>query len=503
MLFTGEALYSQITFNKSYDTNGSLFDWGKSIRITDSNEYIVAGGTWVSLEERNWYSMVLRKFDFEGNIIWEKIYTKVGFDYNSGLATSLNKTLDGGYAIGATIGKRDTVLGGYSEVDMLLVKFNSGGDTVWTKTYGGDEVEEAYVTRQVSDGSFYLIGYTESLGAGDKDYYIVKTDIEGNLLWDTTYGGPEMDVGLTLEVIENGGLLLGGGGASFGADSMDAQIHKLDSSGNIELFKTYGSPSWDCGSYVLPSINSSYIMKACLDTVITVDDWEVPEYVSRLDVNGEIIWKTFFNHPRLIDIWNTKEDGEGNIVVVGMKMSTTTGSPLGFIAKLDSNGNKLWERTHFMHEDKSNYMTDFEFTPDGGFIITGTTHGPAPNYSQDMWLIKLDSLGLLHSEDTTTAITTIPDEDEAIAIYPNPFKSAATVRIRLPNEFPFQPGKHLQFELIDLQGRLVSKYGNMPLHSPNESISFQSHRGNLPAGVYLFAARYGDVLVGKGRVVVN
>src|SRR5438128_95556 len=94
----------------------------------------------------------------------------------------VQQTNDNGYIIcGETRG------GNYS--DIFLIKTNSGGDTLWTKNYGGSDDEYAYCVKQTRDGGYIIAGYTYSFGAVNGKAYIIKTDSSGNVSWSKMYGG--------------------------------------------------------------------------------------------------------------------------------------------------------------------------------------------------------------------------------------------------------------------------------------------------------------------------
>ena len=83
------------------------------------------------------------------------------------------------------------------------------------------------------------------------------------------------------------------------------------------------------------------------DTIVSIGDAPMPDYVGKLDNNGNFIWRTFFNGPFKQDIWGIREMDNKSIVVVGIKDVDEVSQGRGFICKLDSNGVKLWERTYY------------------------------------------------------------------------------------------------------------------------------------------------------------
>jgi outer membrane protein assembly factor BamB len=112
--------------------------------------------------------------------------------------------------------------------DFYLVKIDVTGDMIWNKTYGGESPETAGYLLNTADGGYALVGYTESFGAGSRDIYMVLTDSEGIMLWNETFGGPEYEtIGFCINT-SDGGYLIGGNTQSYGNGETDYFIIKLN-----------------------------------------------------------------------------------------------------------------------------------------------------------------------------------------------------------------------------------------------------------------------------------
>ena len=90
-------------------------------------------------------------------------------------------------------------------------------DTLWTRTYGGSGDDWAYSVQQTTDGGYIVAGYTTSFGAGDSDFYLVKTNSQGDTLWTRTYGGSSDDWAYSVQQTADGGYIVAGYTMSFGA----------------------------------------------------------------------------------------------------------------------------------------------------------------------------------------------------------------------------------------------------------------------------------------------
>ena len=143
---------------------------------------------------------------------WTRTYGGIGYEE----ATCVVQTSDKGYAIA---GYTSSYGAGWS--DFWLVKTDSDGNKLWDKTYGGSKIDRAYCVVQTSDGGYALAGYTESYGAGSDDFWLVKTDSDGNKLWDKAYGGTGSDWASCVVQTSDGGYALAGYAYSYGAGNND------------------------------------------------------------------------------------------------------------------------------------------------------------------------------------------------------------------------------------------------------------------------------------------
>jgi len=149
---------------------------------------------------------------------WNRTYGGTGWES----ALCVAGTGDGGYILG---GRTEPFGGG--NVDAWLVKTDSEGNEVWNQTYGGKEPEYAECILETGDGGYILAGMTESFGAGSSDAWLVRIDSEGNEVWNQTYGGTGSESAYRVLETSDGGYILAGMTESFGAGASDAWLVKI------------------------------------------------------------------------------------------------------------------------------------------------------------------------------------------------------------------------------------------------------------------------------------
>jgi len=205
---------------------GGARDSAEEIVQTSDGGYAVAGWT-VSLVDN--VDCLLIKTDAFGNMVWNQTYGEEGMVY----ASSLVMTSDGGFALAGETFSEDGLF------DFSLVKTDEDGDLEWTKTYGGEKWDRASSLVSTSDSGFALAGETKSFGVGEYDFWLVRIDGTGNIVWNQTYGGTENDRANALVETSDGGFALAGRTKSFGAGEYDFWLVKTDEFGNIPEFSSW------------------------------------------------------------------------------------------------------------------------------------------------------------------------------------------------------------------------------------------------------------------------
>jgi hypothetical protein len=168
---------------------------------------------------------------------------------------AVQQTTDGDYII---TGYSDSYgSGGY---DLWLVKADASGDTIWTKTYGGIWNDYGYDVKQLADGGYIIAGHTASSGSGLMDFYLIRTEGNGDTLWTRTYGGIGQDYGYAIETTSDGGFIIAGDTQSFGTSQGGIFLVKTNQLGDTIWTAIYDAFNIDVCRDVKPTMDGGYIL---------------------------------------------------------------------------------------------------------------------------------------------------------------------------------------------------------------------------------------------------
>jgi len=304
---------------------------------------------------------------------------------------------------------------------LTLTKTDSQGDPLWEKTFGRDIGAFGWRVRETIDGGIIAAGVLSPEGYGTGPIYVVRTDGEGNSLWEQTFGRSDpYDLGLGLLSLPDGGFVIAGeklskldsagnllwerditgqmtdiqptadgGFASVGAraragdqGSSDMLLVKTDSDGITEWETTFEGDRHTYGLSLLQTSDGGFLLSGGRETFGYYDD----SYIVRTDSEGTVLWEKIF-------LWlpaqKIVETTDGGIVFVGSDWDGVDGywTEGSHLLRLDGDGNFEW------HVELETAIRDLQETPDGGFILAGFhwTGG----YWQDGYLAKTDSGGNL------------------------------------------------------------------------------------------------------------
>ncbi|MCK8523623.1 fibronectin type III domain-containing protein [Aquimarina sp. D1M17] len=290
-----------------WETNlgGSLDERGDSIQQTSDGGYIVTGTTNSSQFDTNGnFDAWVIKLDASGNIVWENTY---GGGSNDS-ANDIQQTTDGGYIVAGFSGASgDDVSENNGSLDYWIIKIDASGVLEWETSLGGSETDIANAVEQTTDGGYIVAGYSESSdhdvngNNGEKDYWIVKLDPLGNLVWGEHFGGNQDEIANGIQQTTDGGYIVAGFSESSTNDvsnnygGKDYWIVKLNTSGQLVWESNYGSSESDIAESIQQTSDQGYIIagnSATDDFDVSSDNGGFADYwIVKLDSLGEISWE--------------------------------------------------------------------------------------------------------------------------------------------------------------------------------------------------------------------
>ena len=364
------------SWGKSY--GGGYNDYGSSVRQTSDNGYIITGGTSSSrYGDRN---VSLIKTDMNGSLQWQKSYGGGKSDYGYAVI----EPLGGGYAIAGV-----TESYGNGSGDVYLIRTDNAGSILWQKTFGGPGYDEGRALLQASDGGYIIAGMTRSYGNGSSDIYLVKTDAEGNLDWERTYGGPYNDTALSIEWTRGGGYIIAGGYGT-AKDEQEAYLLKVDERGHWLWDKKFDAYRDSIASSAVQTNDRGYIVTGYVNT--SPDTSKV--CLIKVSNDGKVTWeKTYDGNytQKGYKVYQMPDKGYLIIGMAGVKNSSSPGSTgvkyEGLLIRTNEVGNIDWQQTY--GADRDVFIRMGELTKDNGLALVGSIGSPGDVETWDTYLSKL------------------------------------------------------------------------------------------------------------------
>ncbi|MGA1864034.1 MAG: PQQ-binding-like beta-propeller repeat protein [bacterium] len=258
---------------------------------------------------------------------------------------------------------------------------------VWGKTFGGKHIDKSYSISQTSDGGYIVAGETFSSGSGKADAYVIKLDSKGKKVWEETFGGKEIDNASCIQQTSDGGYIIAGSTQSFGAGKADAYVIKLDNKGEKVWEKTFGGKELDSAQSIQEISKGGYILAG---TTYSLRSGKGDAYIVKLDEKGNKVWEKTFKGNDTARAHSVKQVSDGGYIFAGTTYSFTSGGGEAYIVRLDSKGNKVWEK--MFGEKGRGLANDIKQVSDGGYIVAGQTASGEPDKTA-AYIIKLDNKG--------------------------------------------------------------------------------------------------------------
>jgi hypothetical protein len=349
---------------------------------------------------------------------------------------SLQQTADGGFilggfsnsdpASGANGNKSSSNFGNY---DFWVVRTDAGGNKLWDRSFGGSGEDVLFSLQETTDRGFILGGYSTNRAGGNKtsasfggyDFWIVRTDANGNKLWDRSYGGANDDYLRTVKQTTDGGFILGGqslsapGGnktsALFGTN--DFWVVRIDANGQSLWDRSYGGASADRLQDLQQTRDGGFILGGVSLSGNTTGNKTNVNYglndmwLVKIDPDGNILWQRSYGGTGNDELLSLEETTDGGFILGGFSFSAASGNKTSthygnasssdfWVIRTDARGDKIWETSLGGTSDDS--LRNLHQTFDRGFIIGGASSSGATGTKTsatfgppDYWVVRLSA----------------------------------------------------------------------------------------------------------------
>jgi hypothetical protein len=337
------------------------------------------------------------------------------------------------------------------------------------------------------DGGFVLVGETPTTGT-DLDGFLVKTDAQGNVLWVRTYGDP--DLRELLSCVEQGpwgGYYLGGQ-HEVSIGHYEPYIIRVDDLGYIIGQADYAAPYPSSGAYLSPASDGNVWAGGGYNVAPGAEGRRATIY--KVDQDGALLWRKLYGPTSRIGLFTVQEvPGSTDLVAAGFNDSQAFGGGItGVLLRTTATGDSLWMRSYTYSDNLltngNSGFYDMQPTPDGGFIAVGFTYYAIlsdTTYSQDVWVVKVDSMGCLEPgcHLVTGMETQITNLRGALTVAPNPVASGGGEQVRVAWPESFSAHGPLRLTLTSSDSRVVQEE-----LVPRGVSSFQLHVSGFSPGLY-------------------
>lgn len=431
--------------------------------------FLLAGGTesYGSVDPSFW---IIRTNE-SGDSLWSRVYE--GYESASRWVCT-ERTSDGCFLIAGSANFNEE-----SSEDFWLIKVNENGDSLWSRTYGGNAVDWCNSIIETSDGCYILAGETRSLENWYYDFWMIKTSADGDSLWSRTYGGIGTEQYPSVIETSDGGFALGGLTTSYGTGGYDFWLVKTDADGDSLWTRTYGGAGHEYCFSIKQTSDEGYILVGNTNSSGATyrDGWVV-----RTDADGEIIWSRMFDKGYYDYFKAVQQTADGGFIVAGHFIGPGNVDQDGWLVRLNPEGDTLWTQDFRGIYDDA--FLDMLIMPDGSYAVAGITQS-IDDYHGDFLLYKT-------GPENTPAVESKPPilpQNFTLSAYPNPFNSTTIISFTLPAP------QRATVTVYNLAGQTINALINEHLDHGKHNLSFQAW--NLPTGIYFATLRTQSTTVTK------
>ena len=327
-----------LEWSKTY--GGTLDDRGQSIIQTSDGGYALLGSSTSNdgdvSNNSGSVDLWLAKLNVSGDIVWQNSFGFLGID--SG--TSIIETADGGYLLTGVLdvtasggaGNSNRMTSRHAGGDYWVLKLSALGAMEWSRYYGGNFTDTPEGVVQLNDGGYMIVGGSDSddtdisSNIGSYDFWVIRISATGELVWEKSFGGEEIDEARAIVATSDGNFLIAGDTRSDSNDvslnrgSADMWVLKIDGSGNILWENTFGGTNFDVARATIKSQDNGFILAGSSRSDngdVSQNKGQNDAWVVKIDSNGSLVWETSFGGSNIDFAYGIAERNDGTIIVVG------------------------------------------------------------------------------------------------------------------------------------------------------------------------------------------
>ena len=500
---------SATVFSQTYFSERYYFDpynsWDAASKILENDSsYIIVGATgdqFVSL----WHRIGFLTIDKYGNKVSSKSFGDTISEYYIQYSGAFRKSGESEYL---AVGVKRQYTGSWVNDAGIIYKFNNLLDTLWTNSSISDKIspiDTSYIFNhfyELSDNSLIIAGNITINGETAKAI-LLKTDSLGNEQWRKYFYSGPLNLGINVIQTPDGGFALSCYKWTFGLYAeATPYIVKTDSIGD-EQWRYYVPYTAQKHGYMYlqnspdSTIIGAYSYSDYIDYPATDNDTR--DAVLKIDLEKNIIWDRKYGEYSWNKAVNSVNiDNDGNIILAGNKPELYPPLRQGFLFKINNNGDSIWYRQYHKLQGDYSYSYLYGVTPtsDGGFIAVGDVlPSPPDTGNQDVWVIKVDSMGCENWDECWVGVkeNIALQEAEKLHIYPNPASDLVNIFIVKENE-----NENHELLIFDLYGRKVEE-----TKVPSGTTTIQIDIADWQSGLYTAISSYKGKVTGRGKFVVR
>ena len=483
-------LQAQITFQKTYGTASS--EKGVSCLQTTDGGFLSAG------DSPEWGEIFMVKTDEQGNLLWAKEYLFSGATY--GEVRHVMQSSDGGFLINGCVELTSI------NVDIYIIKTDSMGNLLWSKTFGGLTDDFSYQADETADGGFVIVG------SSNFTCLLFKVDSNGNFKWSKLYYGAIE--GFDVKQTADGGFCIASAMDDGIGINQDMLLIKTDNAGDFLWAQSYSAGDFEAACNVKQISDGGFIISG-IEGNVYLSNYDV--FLVRTDSLGNMVWAKSFGGPRWeYPAW-VDQTSDGGFVSGGSWSYNNI--PDYYLLKTDSSGTLQWSNRYGTSTSEYSFGSG-QKTSDQGFVMTASTLMGFG--TSDFLLIKTDSLGnsgcyqtvaptivatlsvqvfpqfLMTSTagsiasafpivssvgndsvlcyNSPTGIYEASANNTSLSVYPNPFSNSTII------SFSLLQSQNISLRVFDMNGRLISILADKIFDAGENEILWNADEVN--AGIY-------------------